>query len=177
MITRFKLTAFVFLACLAIAAIVEASRVPVAQIELFAGNEVGPVVSAFAASGALAGALDALPDERRAAFVPAGATPGALQGVQIASVAPDRVRIRVASHDRAAASALAEGLRRQLVDAGVRERLSLSFVNHGGAGRLLIVLATVLAGLTFLMEWALWWRGSRSTRRAMPAAMRGAASI
>lgn len=171
MITRFQLIACVFAACLATAAFAEYQRVPFAQIDVFAGNEVGPMLARFAASPAMAGAVEALPADRRAAFAPAaGAMP---KGVAIAPVAPNRLRIRVASPDPAASSALAESLRRNLVEAGVKERFSLYFTSSGASGRFLTLAATILAGLMLCAEWAMRRRGSL----ARPLPMRGAASI
>ena len=172
MITRFQLIACVFAACLATAALAEYQRVPFAQIDVFAGNEVGPTLARFAASQAMASAVDSLPADRRAAFAAtaAGAAP---KGIAIGPVAHNRLRIRVASPDRAASTALAENLRRDLVAAGVKERFSLYFTSSGATGRLLILSATALAGLMLCAEWAMRRRGVR----ARPLPMRGAASI
>ena len=174
MITRFRLTAFVFLACLAVALVTEARRVPVSQIDLFLGSAVGVALSGSAVTGVIRRTLDTLPHEMQMSFQPAGES---VKGVEITPLAQKRERIRVASHDRAAANLLADRLRHAVVAAGVDEQFSLSFTSSGGVERLLVLLATLLAGLTFLVEAAVRWHNGRSSRRPVPAVMRGAASI
>lgn len=184
MTIRLRWTAFVFVACLASAILAERRNVPITQVDLYAANDVRPALAKVRPDDAVRSVLTELSTGRQVAFAepPAGAALAgddplarALETVNLAAIASDRLRIRIASDDLVAARAVGESLRRSLLAAGLDERFSLFSHSTGSPLPLILWLMTALAASLLLI------RGGRETVRwarpqRRPAVMRGAAS-
>ena len=127
-----------FLACLALALIAQRESVPITQVDIFAHAPVAPAVEAVrAAHGA-----DRLGDD----------------GARLTVAAPNRVRIRVAAHDPAAALRAARMLGADLVAAGLEPRAELLSRGAGSVWVLIAQLAALVPGviLAFVAAVRLW---------------------
>lgn len=138
----------------------EASARPAAQVDIYAASPVRstPAVFAAAADAGVTAAVAKLGPERSAALVvnapgEAAAVEGVgvqiLRQVAVEAVAPDRIRIRVASVDVDAARTVAREVGSAFGSHGLRERLRIESETTGGRFVLLAraVAALALAGL------------------------------
>jgi hypothetical protein len=145
---------------------IEASARPAAQVDIWVSGPIaaGPAQLAAAADAGVAAAVSRLGPERSDAVVrraPGEAAasvssiaPLILRQVTVEAVAADRIRIRVAADDLAAARTVANEVGAALGGQGVRERLRIESEATGGRivliARLLALAALVVLGATAL---------------------------
>lgn len=127
-----------FLACLALALIAQRESVPITQVDIFAHAPVAPAVETVRSAY---GAERLRADEAR-----------------LTIAAPNRVRIRVASHDEAVALRAARVLQADLVAAGLEPRAELLSRGAGSVWVLVAQLAALVPGaiLVFIAMVRLW---------------------
>jgi len=128
---------------------------PAAQVDVFTHRPTAQIdLTAQPVRAAVAEAVERL-GQRRALSLAGGGrgAPGVperlvarvMKAVSVRRVGADRIRIRVASRDLAAAHALAEAVRVGIVNGGVRERLRITSESRGGRTMMAATLLTVLA--------------------------------
>lgn len=144
---------------LGVGGFVEVAPRPVAQLDLYVAEPVGNAVIDAARRGAVGDIVRTLGPDRAGAMVrsvrggawasePTGAA--LMRAVEVDTVAPHRLRIRVATSDLAEGQALAARVQGRLAAAGVRERIAISSVSHAGWG-LTIAYVTLFASLAVLL--------------------------
>lgn len=133
-----RLGLILFLACLALALIAQRESVPITQVDIFARDAVAPAVEAV-----------------RSVY---GAEVLQADGAQLTIAEPKHVRIRIASHDEAAALRAARVLVADLVAAGLEPRAELLSRGSGSVWVLLAQFAALVPGaiLAFIAAVRLW---------------------